>query len=118
MPDAVWSGYDANIPNGFLLCITCGAYATPKTEAQHVNFHKTFSNLRSEDMSKVSWCDYGNHPFKAGETGSASFEGTEFDDGVPRLTTMDACSEHNPLKVQRDAAKYSLPVEEYKNLTE
>lgn len=69
-------------------------------------------------MSKVSWCDYGDHPFKNGEEGSASFQGTEFQDGVPVQTSMDACAKHNPLNVGREATKYALTKEEYRDVTE
>ncbi len=119
MPDAVWgTRYDPNVPDGHRACYTCGANVPIGSIVQHENFHKTFSNLRSEGMSKVSWCDYGDHPFKSGEDGSASFEGTEFKDAVPVRTTMDACREHNPMNVQREAAKLALTSEEYRALNE
>lgn len=118
MPDAIWSGnYDPDVPNGFRKCLTCGACVTPGDMRQHENFHKTFTNLRSEDMSRVSWCDYGDHAFKSGESGSASFEGTEYDsNGVPISKTMDACSSHNPLNVAKEAAKYALTPAAYDEL--
>lgn len=69
-------------------------------------------------MSRVSWCDYGDHAFRAGQDGSASFEGTEYENGIPRQTTMDACPEHNPMNIERQAAKYSLTKQEYRDVTE
>lgn len=65
-------------------------------------------------MSKVAWCDYGDHPYKEGVEGSASFQGTEYKDGLPVETSMDACPEHNPLNIARQATKYSLTTEEYR----
>lgn len=121
MPDAVWgNSYDSSIPDGYVTCLTCGSIVrwTVGEKMQHENFHKTFSNRRNESMSKVSWCDYGDHPYKNGENGSASFEGTEFKDGVPMQTTMDACAKHNPMNVAKEAAKLALTSEEYRNLTE
>lgn len=69
-------------------------------------------------MSTVAWCDYGDHAFKKGEDDSASFNGTEFQGGVPVQTVMDACGKHNPLKQTREAAKYAITTEEYRNVTE
>jgi hypothetical protein len=72
--------------------------------------------MRGENMSKVSWCDYGDHPFKAGVDGSASFEGNEFKNGVPVTTMMDACPDHNPLNIAREAQRYSLTPKAYEEL--
>lgn len=120
MPDAVWGqNYNPNVPNGYRECFTCGAHVPTSNRVQHENFHKTFSNIREQDMSQVAWCDYGDHAFKRGSEGSASFQGTEFDgNGVAINTTMDACGKHNPLNVSREAAKYSITSEEYRNVSE
>ncbi len=118
MPDAVWLSTGSVAGSGFEDCGTCGASVLWRNRRQHENFHKTFSNLRGEGMSKVSWCDYGDHAFKTGEKGSASFNGTEYDEnGVPVQTAMDACSKHNPLNQAREAAKYSLTTEEYREVS-
>ena len=99
-------------------CYTCGAFVPVANQTQHTNFHLTFSNRIGQDMSKVAWCDYGDHAYKAGEDGSGSFTGTEYVDGRPVDVTMDACSKHNPRNVQREAARYALEVDEYKAVTE
>ncbi len=67
-------------------------------------------------MSRVSWCDYGDHPFKRGVEGSASFSGTEFVEGRAVDTTMDACPDHNPMRIQREASKYQLSTEAYREV--
>ena len=86
---------------------------------QHENFHKTYTYRRDGEMSKVSWCDYGSHAFKAGSPGSASFDASEIDvNGNNVRTTLDACEDHNPLAVQRNAAKYELTPKAYEALTE
>jgi hypothetical protein len=69
-------------------------------------------------MSKVSWCDYGDHPFKNGEEGSASFSGTEVVDGRTVDSQMDACSKHNPLNVSKQAARYAIPADVYREVTD
>lgn len=54
-------------------------------------------------MSKVAWCDQGDHAFKAGEPGSLSFTGTGFDEnGTPVRQEMDSCAKHNPMNVTAD----------------
>ncbi len=119
MPEAIWgSNYDPTVPDGHIACYTCGANVPARNRVQHENFHKTFSNLRGENVSNVAWCDYGDHAFKKGEEGSASFEGTEWIDGKPVNNTMDACGKHNPMNVSREAAKYAITSEEYRNVTE
>ena len=46
-------------------------------------------------MSKVLWCDKGNHPFKAGEIGSQQIQGTIVDEnGIQQVVTMDCCRLH------------------------
>lgn len=73
-------------------------------------------------MSKVQWCDYGDnggHAFKAGIPGSATFNGTEYDDnGAPIDTTMDACPDHNPLNIRREAARLQISDKHYRDLTD
>lgn len=117
MPDAVWATYSTQ-GSGMEDCLTCGASVPWKNKPQHVNFHKNYSNRRGEDMGKVAWCDYGNHAFKMGEKGSATFSGTEYDEntGQPYQTDMDACAEHNPLNIARQAERYAISPEAYRNL--
>lgn len=63
-------------------------------------------------MSTVLWCDYGNHAFKRGTPGSASFNATNIDeDGVSVPVTMDACSDHNPLRAKPDFIAKELNAE-------
>ncbi len=121
MPDAVWVtppvDYNRVVGERLMHCATCGSSVGTRNRVQHENFHKTFSHRREEDMSRVNWCDYGNHAFKRGEEGSASFSGTEYKDGVPIATQMDACREHNPLNASRLGAQYSISGEMHDELT-
>lgn len=85
----------------FYKCGDCGAHVTGPDSQQHENFHKIFSNRRNADMSKVLWCDRGDHAFKAGSPGSSTFEGTMVDDnGVTQRVTEDVCAEHNPFNIK------------------
>jgi hypothetical protein len=114
VPDAQW------LPGGvrgMFHCATCGASTLRENLTQHENFHKTYTYRRDGEMSNVSWCDYGDHAFKTGSTGAASFEVSEInDEGQSVRTTMDACGEHNPLNVRREAARYQLTPEAYEVL--
>lgn len=111
MPDAVWL-------TGSNECGTCGATVGYNRRTQHENFHKTFSNVRSEDMSRVSWCDYGNHAYKRGVAGSVTLNGVEYDDdNVAHNTDMDACPDHNPLNIAKQTAKYQISPNEYEDVT-
>jgi hypothetical protein len=48
-------------------------------------------------MAKVSWCDEGNHAFKADEPGSAHMEGSQRnEEGFEQIVTRDICAAHNP----------------------
>jgi hypothetical protein len=96
MPDAVWLNYSA-LGSGYNDCGTCGATVPWKNQKQHENFHKTFSNLREDNMSNVTWCDPGNHAFKTGTPGAIHFEGTQVNaEGKSESVSTDACPEHNP----------------------
>lgn len=80
-------------------CASCGATITDTNHRQHVNFHKTFTNRRDGNMSRVLWCDQGEHAFKADSPGSLHFEGTGYDEtGKQVQQDMDACAEHNPFR--------------------
>lgn len=69
-------------------------------------------------MSRVSWCDAGKHAFERDEPGSASFTGSEVDEnGIAHDKTMDYCSRHNPMAMQREAAKYQLTPKAYEALS-
>jgi hypothetical protein len=82
-------------------CGNCGAVVIWRDMKQHEAFHATFSNRIGQDMSKVLWCDPGNHAFKAGSPGSVNFQGTQIDeDGMTRTVDTDACAEHNPYAPQ------------------
>jgi hypothetical protein len=87
--------------SGFTDCGSCGASVAWKNRIQHENFHKTFGHRR-ETVSNVKWCDSGNHAFKAGVDGSASFEGVNYVDGKPVSATQDVCPKHNPYNVTVD----------------
>lgn len=118
MPDAVWvGGYSYK---GLNHCGTCGANVERQYMVQHENFHLNYTYRRDHEVSKVVWCDYGDHAFKAGMPGSASFDASEVDEetGGTIRTTMDACGEHNPLNVQRQAARYGLTTKGYQALTD
>lgn len=82
--------------NEILHCGSCGAYVPYMNKQQHINFHETFGHAKEQGMSKVSWCDPGNHAFKAGEDGSASFSGVQHIEGRPVDVTQDVCRKHNP----------------------
>lgn len=70
-------------------------------------------------MSKATWCDYGDHAYKAGIQGSATFNAQEFDEnGTPQDVTMDACPDHNPLRIQREAAKLQIPAKHYEEIAD
>lgn len=116
MPDAVWLT-TSSYGSGYNDCGTCGATVRWGNKRQHENFHKNYSYRRDGEVSNVTWCDYGDHAFKTGEKGSASFAGTEFgNNGQPIEVRMDACNKHNPMAVQREAEQYSLSSEEYREL--
>lgn len=55
-------------------------------------------------MSKVLWCDRGDHAFKADAPGSTTLTGEQVDDnGVRVRVEEDICPEHNPfLKAKRE----------------
>lgn len=99
----VYNQYTQTRGNGstFFKCGECGAHVAPKDRTQHENFHENFSNRRDATVSKVMWCDRGDHPFKAGAPGSSTFEGTMVDeDGVTQRVTEDVCAEHNPFNIK------------------
>jgi hypothetical protein len=109
----------SELGSGWQDCGTCGATVQWSKQSQHENFHKTFSNRIGDDMSNVSWCDYGDHAFKRGAEGSASFSGTEYDSaGRPVDTKMDTCSDHNPLNIQRNADRLQISTQHYRDITE
>lgn len=50
-------------------------------------------------MSNVTWCDPGNHSFKANEPGSTHYSAQEIDEnGNPVIGEVDACKLHNPFR--------------------
>jgi len=75
-------------------CFKCGATVA------HVNMHD-HSNWHSEvekgiQVSKVLWCDPGDHAFKANTPGAMSFTGQQTDEkGVPQTVSMDVCGVHS-----------------------
>jgi hypothetical protein len=82
-------------------CGNCGAIITATTIVQHQNFHKTFTHRKDGGMSKVLWCDPGDHPFKADAPGSATLQGSQVDDnGMRQEVTQDVCVTHNPYASQ------------------
>ncbi len=88
---------------GFLQCGSCQAIIEPKMIQYHNNFHETFSNRIGQDMSRVLWCDPGNHAFKAGSPGSVNFQGSQTEEnGAVTTTDVDACAEHNPFRATPD----------------
>lgn len=115
---AVWvTNYVPETPPGCRNCGTCGAVVPASNSTMHDIFHDTWSNRVGADMSNVAWCDYGNHAFKKGEEGSSSFQGTEVVDGITTTVNMDACTDHNPLNIQRQANRLQISPEHYKDLT-
>lgn len=91
---------------GLVECYSCGALVSRYGKEQHDQFHKSYTYLRDENMSNVSWCDLGDHAFKSGEPGSTTYTGTQFDEnGRPVQTTIDACREHNPFRKQFEQAE-------------
>lgn len=98
-------------------CFTCGATVPYNRQTQHNNFHLTYSNRKNQDANmRVDWCDYGDHPFKADEEGSASFSGTEVKEGKTFNTTMAACSRHNPANLFREAKRLEIQPDVYQDL--
>jgi hypothetical protein len=83
-------------------CFECGAIIQRTAITQHNNYHATFGHRKQADMSQVSWCDPGNHAFKAGIDGSASFEGVNYVDGKPVNARQDVCPKHNPYNATVD----------------
>lgn len=70
-------------------------------------------------MSKVAWCDGGDHAYKANQEGSATFAGTQYDkDGNPVQVTMDYCAEHNPARIQAEAQRYAISQDVYRKVTD
>jgi hypothetical protein len=69
-------------------------------------------------MSKVLWCDPGDHDFKAGAPGSTHFTGTMIDnDGKTVTVDQDACRLHNPYAQKNDDLdRQALTSIEHKNL--
>lgn len=52
-------------------------------------------------MSKVLWCDPGNHAFKAGSPGSIHFQGSSVGDNGEQINSdVDACIDHNPFRAE------------------
>lgn len=118
MPDAMYGPVNNLAGMRYCPCFTCGATVQTKDLTQHTNFHKNFTNVRSEDMSRVSWCDYGDHAYKRGVAGSVTLNGVEYDENnVAHNTDMDACPDHNPLNIAKQAAKYQISPDAYKGVT-
>jgi hypothetical protein len=86
-------------------CSECQALVERKYQRAHENFHVTFGHKKEVGMSKVSWCDTGEHAFKAGENGSASFEGVQYEDGRPVNRQQDVCAKHNPYNATAEIEK-------------
>lgn len=82
--------------NGTNLCADCGATVRQSEWEKHRKWHKEIRE--GMDMSRVAWCDYGDHPFKRGVEGSASFSGTVNTPDGPEVQEMDACPQHNPMR--------------------
>jgi len=82
-------------------CGNCGAAVPGKNTRQHEDFHQTFSNRKDDSMSTVLWCDPGNHAFKKGAPGSLHFEGELVNEetGMTENQSMDACVDHNPMRI-------------------
>lgn len=121
MPDAIYGPVQNIAGLNFMDCLTCGATVMRGKTTQHTNFHLTFTNRRSLEVSNAAWCDYSEpgHAFKRNEPGSATFDAKEINaDGVSEDTTMEACAEHNPLRVRREAAKYQIAPDAYREVTE
>lgn len=96
----------------FRKCGNCGAHVAPGDIKQHEAFHETFSNRKDATMSKVLWCDRGDHPFKAGALGSSNFEGTMIDDnGINQHVSEDVCADHNPLNAAKREAEARRAIE-------
>lgn len=103
MPDPVWltSGPIASSRGYLNECGTCGALVPNPNVTQHINFHRTFSNRKGDDMSNVLWCDPGDHAFKKGAPGSMHFDGSSIgEDGSTIDQSMDMCADHNPLRAR------------------
>jgi hypothetical protein len=61
---------------------------------QHSKWHTDVE--RGIQMSKVAWCDPGDHAFKANSPGAMSFTGQQTDEnGYPQTINMDVCGVHS-----------------------
>lgn len=85
--------------NATYYCNTCHGFFTPNMLAEHEQFHKSYTNRTGGIVSTVSWCDPGDHPFKAGAPGSAHYTAEAIgDDGSRQAMDMDACRDHSPFR--------------------
>jgi len=75
-------------------CYKCGATVRRPEMHKHSNWHVEVE--KGIQVSKVSWCDPGDHAFKANTPGAMSFTGQQNDDnGVPQTVSMDVCGVHS-----------------------
>jgi hypothetical protein len=95
------------------VCRACGAITFPNAQHGHEQWHK--ETERNETMSNVTWCDRGDHAFKAASPGSARYTIEQPDENGETLRmTQDACPEHNPYapaKASKEAERKRLTAE-------
>jgi hypothetical protein len=89
-------------------CATCGGVIPANTFAMHDLFHRKIYAKETTNMSSVKWCDPGDHAFKAGMEGSASFQGTQMVNGVTESITQDMCPKHNPMRAEPETVRREL----------
>lgn len=81
-------------------CFTCGTIVPESALNQHHEMH-VVAELKGKrnTMSQVSWCDEGEHAFKAGAPGSVDYSATVTDENGRRQTVVrDACADHSPFQ--------------------
>jgi hypothetical protein len=77
-------------------CFSCGCIV-PESALNHHHDYHLFVAKKGNTVSTVSWCDPGNHPFKAGAPGSVDYTASVVNaEGRRETLVMDACADHSP----------------------
>lgn len=87
-------------------CRECGATVKAADFDKHGKWHKEIREAK--DMSGVRWCDEGEHAFKNGAPGSASYTMTMQGPNGPEIMERDTCREHNPMRADRNVVAKEL----------
>lgn len=95
---ALGTPYNNTGRTGYRQCFKCGAIiGSPDAQEDHYRFHLNMvPREEASVMSKVNWCDIGDHAFRANEPGSQTMTVQHTDDDGRTVTeAMDVCGMHS-----------------------